>query len=227
MDAKDANKLKIGGSYGLSYPLLARSNYTAWALKMKVVMQAQGVWYAIESSDPKVAAEEKIDKVALAMIYQGIPEDVLLSIANKKTAKESWDMIKTLCQGADKAKKARVQTLKSEFEMLSMKDNEQVEDFHLRMNGLVTNIRALGEVMEESYVVKKLLRAVPAKFVQITSTLEQFGDMETMTVEEAVGSLKAHEERIKGKTDVKEQQLMLTEEEWMRREGGEKKLLLT
>lgn len=46
-----------------------------------------------------------------------------------------------------------------------MNDNEQVEDFYLRMNGLVTNIQALGEVMEESYVVKKLLRAVPTKFM--------------------------------------------------------------
>lgn len=223
----EVNKVKGGGSYGLSYPMLARSNYTAWALKMKVVMQAQGVCSAIEPSDPKVAVEEKAVKVALAIIYQGMPEDMVLSIANKKTAKESWDMIKTLCQVADRAKKDRVQTLKSEFEMLSMNDNEQIEDFHLRMNGLVTNIQALGEVMEESYVVKKLLRAVPAKFVQITSTLEQFGDMETMTVEEAVGSLKAHEERVKGKTDTKEQQLMLTEEEWMKREGDEKKLLLT
>lgn len=69
--------------------------------------------------------------------------------------------------------------------------------------------------MEESYVVKKLHRAVAAKFVEITSTLEQFGEMETMTVEEAIGSLKAHEERVKRKTNTKEQQLMLTEEEWM------------
>lgn len=69
--------------------------------------------------------------------------------------------------------------------------------------------------MEESYVVKKLHRAVAAKFVEITSTLEQFGEMETMTVEEAIGSLKAHEERVKRKTNTKEQQIMLTEEEWM------------
>ena len=145
--------------------MLDRSNYTAWALKMKVYMQAQGVWNAVEPSDPKIAVEEKIDKVELAMVYQAIPEDVLLSIANKKTAKESWEMIKTLCQGASRAKKARVQTLKSEFEMLSMSDSEKIEDFHMRMNSLVTNIRALGETMEESYVVKKLLRAVTARFL--------------------------------------------------------------
>lgn len=151
------------------------------------------------------------------MIYQGIPEDVLLSIASRKTAKEAWDAIKTLCQGAEKVKKARIQTLKSEFEALSMKDSEQLDDFFMKLNGVVTNIHALGEEMQESYVVKKLLRAVPTRFLQIASTIEQFGNLETMTVEEAIGSLKAHDERIKGKGDSTESQLMLTEEEWKRR----------
>lgn len=126
-------------------------------------------------------------------------------------------------------KKAKVQTLRTEFESLSMKDSEQLDDFYLKLNGLVSNIRALGESLDESYVVKKLLRVVPSKFLQIVSTMEQFGDLETMTLEEAVGSLKAHEERLKGnsKSDSNEGQLMLTEEEWQKREGGEGKLLLT
>lgn len=222
----EMNKLK-GGSIGLSYPMLARSNYTAWALKMKVFMQAQGVWNVVEPSDPKAAVEEKSDKVAMAMIYQGIPEDVLLSMAEKKTTKDVWEAIKTLCQGVDRAKKAKIQTLKSEFEALCMKDSENIDDFHMKMNGLVTNIRALGEEMTEPYVVKKLLRAVPARFLQITSAMEQFGNLDTMTVEEAVGSLKAHEERVKGKADTTESQLLLTAEEWNKRENNEGKLLLT
>ncbi|KAL8107947.1 hypothetical protein AgCh_024380 [Apium graveolens] len=207
--------------------MLDRSTYTAWALKMKVYMQVQGVWNAVEPNDPKKPVEEKIDKLALIMVYQAIPEDVLLSIASNETTKDAWEMIKTLCQGAEREKKARIQTLKSEFEMLSMNDSEKIEDFHIRMNSLVTKIRALGETMEGSYVINKLLRNVLPRFVRITLTLEQFGDMENMTVEEIVGSLKAHEERVKGKTEMKETQLMLTEEEWAKREGEEKKLLLT
>lgn len=83
----DVSKLK-GGSIGLSYPMLAKGNYTAWSMKMRVYMKAHGVWDAVEPSDPKVAVESKTDKVALTMIYQGIPEDVPLSLAEKKTAKE-------------------------------------------------------------------------------------------------------------------------------------------
>lgn len=223
----EANKTTKNGSIGLTYPMLDRSNYTAWAMKMKVFIKAQGAWIAIEPKDPKAEVDDKIDQIALAMIYQGIPEGMLLSLADKDTAKGAWEAIKTLCQGADKVKNARVQTLKAEFEGMTMKEDETIDDFHMKLNGVVTNIRALGEKMDESYTVKKLLRAVPSKFLHITSTIEQFGNLDTMTMEEAVGSLKAHEERVKGKMESKESRLLLTEEEWAKREKTEGKLLLT
>lgn len=145
--------------------MLAKSNYTAWALKMKVNMQAHGVLEAVEPKDPKLVIEERTDKVALAVIYQSIPEDVLLSVAEKKTTKEAWDAIKTMCLGADQVKKAKIQTLKAEFESMTMRETKQIDDFCMKLNGLVTKIRALGEEVAESYVVKKLLRAVPSKFL--------------------------------------------------------------
>lgn len=231
----DVNKLK-GGSIGLSYPMLAKGNYTAWSMKMSVYMQAHGVWDAVEPSDLKAVVESKTDKIALAMIYQGIPEDVLLSLADKKTAKDAWEAIKTMSQGAEKVKTAKVQTLKVEFEALCMRDTDQMDDFYMKVNGIVSNIRALGEEMAESYVVKKILRAVPPKFLQIASALEQFGNLNTMSVEEVIGSLKAHEERLRGSTQDEKlkgsmsgtgEQLMLTEEEWRKKENDEGKLLLT
>ncbi|XP_074362300.1 uncharacterized protein LOC141702534 [Apium graveolens] len=214
------------GTIGLTYPMLNRGNYTAWALKMKVYMQAHEVWIAIESDDTKLPIEDQTDKIALVAIYQGIPEDVLLSVAEKKTAKEAWDAFKTMCLGADRVKTVRIQTLKAEFETLSMKDTESLDDFCMKLNGLVTTI-SLGEAVKEAYIVKKLLRAVPTKFLHIASTIEQFGDLETMTVKETVGSLKAHEQRLRGQVEPSGGQLLLTDEEWSKRERDDAKLLLT
>lgn len=149
----EINKAK-NGSIGLSYPMLSRSNYTTWALKMKVYLKARGVWSAIDLKDPKATVDDKADKVALAMIYQGLPEEILLSVAEKETTKGTWEAIRTLCQGADRVKKARIQTLKSEFEALSMKDDEMIDDFYMKLSGILTNIRALGEEMSEEYTVK-------------------------------------------------------------------------
>ncbi|XP_074322914.1 uncharacterized protein LOC141659884 [Apium graveolens] len=203
-------------SIGLSYPMLTRNNYTAWSLKMKVFMKAQGVWSAIEN-ESKTTVDDKTVQVALAAIYQGVPEDVLLAIAEKETAKEAWEAIRTFCMGAERVKEAKVQTLKGEFESLVMKETDQVDDFCIKLSGIVTNIRVLGETMEESSVVRKILRAVPEKFLQIASNIEQFGDVKGMTVEEVVGRLKAHEERMKGRSENTGGQLLLTQEEWAKR----------
>lgn len=54
-----------------------------------------------------------------------------------------------------------VQTLKAEFESMYMKETIQLDDLFMKLKGVVINIRVLGEKMEESYVVKKLLPAVP------------------------------------------------------------------
>lgn len=49
----EANKIR-GGSLGLSYPMLAKSNYTAWSLKMRVFMQAHEVWETIDPAIQKL-----------------------------------------------------------------------------------------------------------------------------------------------------------------------------
>lgn len=108
-----------------------------------------------------------------------------------------------------------------------MKDTDLLKDFYMKLNGIMTNIRALGEDMKESYIVKKILRTVPPKFLQIASFMEQLRDLEAMMVEEAVGALKAHEERIKGNKENNGGQLLMTEEDWIKKEGGENKLLIT
>ncbi|XP_074323271.1 uncharacterized protein LOC141660206 [Apium graveolens] len=143
-------------SFGLSFPMLTKTNYIAWSLKMKVFMQAHGVWDAIEPKEATTTVEDKVDIRAMTIIYRGIAEDLLLSIADKKTSKEAWDAIKTVHLCADNVKNAKVQTLKSEFEALTVKDTEQLDDFCMRLNGFVANIRTLGEEIEEEYMVKKI-----------------------------------------------------------------------
>ncbi|XP_074347025.1 uncharacterized protein LOC141685846 [Apium graveolens] len=170
----DTSKSK-DGPIGLNYPMLAKNNYSAWSLKVKVFIQAQGVWEAVEPDDPKAPVSVRTDKVELTAIYQGIPEDMLLSLAEKKTAKEAWEAIKTQCMGADCVKAAKVQTLRAEFESLSKKETDEMEDFYMKLSGIVTNIHML------------------------------------------VGRLKANEERVRGQTENTSQQLLLTQEEWLKR----------
>ena len=70
--------------------------------------------------------------MALAAIYQGIPEDMLFLVYGKETAKETWEALKIMHIGAERVKDAKVQTLKTEFEGLRMKESESVDNFASR-----------------------------------------------------------------------------------------------
>ena len=82
----------------------------------------------MEPRTSNTIVEVKKDKMALATIYQGIPEDLLISLAEKKTAKEAWDALKTMFMGVERVKIARIQTLKTEFEAMTMMETEGVDE---------------------------------------------------------------------------------------------------
>ena len=54
------------GNVTLNYPMLSRTNYGAWAIKMRVFMLAQGVWDAVEPRTANTLVEAKKDNMALA-----------------------------------------------------------------------------------------------------------------------------------------------------------------
>ncbi|XP_074336163.1 uncharacterized protein LOC141673327 [Apium graveolens] len=97
----------------------------------------------------------------------------------------------------------------------------------MKINGIVSNIRALGKTVVESYVVKKLLCVVPPNLLHILSIQEQFGNLDTILIKEVIGALKAHEERLKGFVTTNDVQLMLMEEEWRKRDYEGEKLRVT
>lgn len=97
------------------------------------------VWDAIEPTKPENAVSVKKDKTAMAAIYHVIPEDVLLSIAEKQMEKEVWETLKVMYMGAYMVRATKVQTLKEEFEVLSMKESESVDDFSGKIGNIVSN----------------------------------------------------------------------------------------
>ena len=151
--------------------------------------------------------EEHKDRMALAAIYQAELEDVLLMLVEKNSAKTAWETLQAMYVGEKRVKEAKVQTLKSEFEAIRMKDGESIDDFAMKSMMIVSGIRSLGYMVEEISVVKKFLQNVPPRFIQ-----------KNMLVEVVVGCLKVHEERLRGDEDKeKEKYLLLTHEEWLAR----------
>ncbi|GJU86550.1 zinc finger, CCHC-type containing protein [Tanacetum coccineum] len=208
-----------GSNASLQCPKLTETNYTSWSILVETVLRAYGLW---ESIDPVTGAtvDEKKNYTTKAIIFQTLPEDILLQVAKHKDAKDVWESIRVRYLGADRVQKARLQTLRSELEMLKMKENETINEFSGKIGSIMAKFKSLGSRLDEEVAVRKLLNSAPKKYLPIIASIEQYSEIETMSFEEAVGRLKAYEERLKSHDEKEEDQggLLLTSSEFFR--GG-------
>ncbi|GKD18152.1 zinc finger, CCHC-type containing protein [Tanacetum coccineum] len=55
-------------------PMLKPLNYSSWAIRMQIILEAKGLWEMIEPLD-KTQSDNKKDKTAIAFLYQALPEE--------------------------------------------------------------------------------------------------------------------------------------------------------
>ncbi|GJT74019.1 zinc finger, CCHC-type containing protein [Tanacetum coccineum] len=177
-------------------PKLKTTNYTVWAIQIKVILEAHDLWEAIE---PKKNTQEddKKDKATIAFLYQALTEDVILQVAGCETAKELWESLKRRHVGEEKVQQARLQSLMIGFQTLQMKEDDTVDAFTAKLNGYPLRLTELGKTLDESLLVRKLLDFTLDRFIQIVASIEQTNDLDDITLDEIIRKLKAFEERIK------------------------------
>lgn len=201
-------------SGNLVWPTLSRSNYQEWSAHVQCNLEAMYLWDAVESDK----VERRRDRLALGAMIRGVPPEMHSMLLSKKSAKEAWEAIKSMRLGAERVKEVNAQKLLAEFESISFKSGESIEDFAVRIGKLVTDLKGLGETsVTDARVVKKFLRVVPARYNQVAVTIEMFCDLKTLSMEELVGRLRAAKDRFELSTEEvtnKAGQLLLTEEEW-------------
>lgn len=200
----------------LPWPMLTKSNYVTWEVVMKVYLEAHGLWDAIDGAN--APADPATDRLALAAIHRRVTKSTLLKIARNKTAKEAWQALRTMHLGTEPVMRARARALARELESVRMKGPEPVDDFVARVTALVFDIRAHGGEVEESHIVRRILRGVRVspEFFDIAVVIEVLCDLESMTVDDLVGRLKAYEIRMRDR--------LMTRSEWeaeMKRRGEE------
>ena len=125
----------------IQYPLLNDTNYGLWAVKMKTILGALGVWEAVVG---EASVEKEKDQGALAAIFQAVPDAVIMAIAEKETAKEAWETIKQMSVGEDRVRKARAQVLKRQFDRMIMSDATSIVEFSQKLTSAVGELDPWG-----------------------------------------------------------------------------------
>ena len=83
-------KEKDGRTSSIRCQKLTKTNYTVWEIRMKILLKVHKPWDIIE----KESDETDKNDMAIALIFQSIPEALILQVGAIDNAKKVWDVIK-------------------------------------------------------------------------------------------------------------------------------------
>ena len=126
-------------------------------------------------------------------LLNGLSDMVFTKVAHCKSAQEIQDKLRNIYEGDSKVKVAKLQTYRGQFKQPKMKEDEDITTYFLRVDETVNAIIGLGEEIEESVIVQKVLRSLPMRFNPKISALEEILDLNSISMDKLHGIFTAYE----------------------------------
>ncbi|KAM2012457.1 hypothetical protein PS1_024722 [Malus domestica] len=133
-------------------------HYDYWSMLMENFLRSKKYWNLVEIGIRAAARMDLIegqkktidylklkDLKAKNYLFQAIDRSILETVLKKDTAKDIWDSLKQKYQGTVRVKRAHLQALHKEFEVLHMKVGELVNDYLGRTLVITNKMRIHGE----------------------------------------------------------------------------------
>ena len=130
---------------------------------------------------------------ALNAIFCGVSPDEFHKLSHISIAKEAWQILKTMYEGTKKVKDTNLQMQTTRFKELEMSEDESFDSFYSKLNEVVIGKFNLGEKMEDSKIVRKILQPLPESFRTKVTAIEESKDVDDIKVQELIGSLQTYE----------------------------------
>ncbi|RDX74740.1 hypothetical protein CR513_45470, partial [Mucuna pruriens] len=153
-------------------------NFEQWCIKMGVIFSFQ-VLEIVKNDIQEV-------EVGATEVQRAIYKE-----SKKKDCKALLDILNKSYGGADKIKKVKLQSLRRQYELLSMNDQESIGDYFTKIQMLVNSMKACDQ-----QIVDKILRTLTPQFDHIVVVIKESKDLQRMQEEELQNSLEAHEQRL-------------------------------
>jgi hypothetical protein len=187
-----------------SLPVFDGSNYTLWKIRMRAYLKFVDVWHIVESGwsiPDKTMAEwttvenraSSANDKALHSIFTAVSMEEFSRISRCVIAKEAWETIEITHEGTEVVRASKLQMLVSKFEEIRMQEDVTFDEFYSKLSSIRNNTINLGKKMSDAKIIKKILRSLPPRFLPQIAAINQRNDLNTMRVEELVGSIQTFE----------------------------------
>lgn len=166
-------------------------DYDHWSMVMENLLRSKEYWVVVESgynqptsmdgmtpTQKQNLEEMKLkDLEAKNYLFQSLDKSILKTITQKKTSKQLWDSMKMKCQGNVRVKRAQLNHLHRDFEVLEMKQGESINDYFGRVMTIANDMRNYGEDVSDVKIVEKILRTLTDKWNYIVCSIEEAKDI--------------------------------------------------
>jgi len=122
-----------------------------------------------------------------------IPRAEYMKMSDKSIVKAMFASLCANYEGSKKVREAKALMLVHQYELFKMKDDESNEEMYSRFQTLVSGLQCLKKSYVASDHMSKILRSLPARWRQKVTAIEEAKDLNTLSVEDLVSSLKVHE----------------------------------
>ncbi|XP_024004889.1 uncharacterized protein LOC112082035 [Eutrema salsugineum] len=199
-------------------------DYEHWAMLMENLLRSKEWWALVETGIPsqergtvlsgaqrtelqeRIAEKTVTDHKVKKYLFASIDKTTLKTIVKENTSKDIWESMKTKYQGNKRVQSAQLQRLRRDFEVLEMKEGDNIGDYFSKVMMVANDMRNLGENMPDDKIVEKILRTLADRFTYVICAIEESKDIKQLSVDELQSSLLLHEQNL-NKKGVEEQAL--------------------
>lgn len=178
----------VAGVAQSSLPVFKGESYKSWSPEMKTLFKSQDLWdlvvhgYIDPNDETRLKYDGRKNSKAMLFIQKAVHESICSRIVAANASKEAWTILKIEFQGSSRVVAVKLQTLRQEFETLSMKNSEIVQNYISRVMGIINQLRRYGDFITDQTVVAKILRSLSSNFDHAIAAIEESKDLSTYTV---------------------------------------------
>ena len=103
-----------------------------------------------------------------------------------------WQILETTYGGTKKVKDTKLQMLTTRFE-LKMSEDKSFDSFYEKLNEVVIGKFNLGEKMEDSKIVRKILQSLLESFHAKVTAIEQSKNLDEIKIQKLIDSFQTYE----------------------------------
>jgi len=132
------------------------------------------------------------------IFVDALPHSKYRKIVNRSTAKSIFESLHSTYEGNKQIKEAKSNQFVHQYELFRMKEYEDIETMYSRFQTLVCGLHVLKKNYYVHDHVMKILRSLPARIRPWVITIHAAKDLNKLSLENLISSLKSHEVELVG-----------------------------